>query len=150
MVALSKNISETGILAKNFLKLVSHKKTSQKAVVVGLYGDLGSGKTAFVKEVAKALGTEKYIISPTFVIMKNYKLKTKNYKLLIHIDAYRLDDPKELISLGWEELINDSQNLIFVEWADKALGLLPLNSIKVNIDYLSENERRITVEYPPA
>jgi len=145
MVALSKNISETGILAKNFLKLVSHKKTSQKAVVVGLYGDLGSGKTAFVKEVAKALGTEKYIISPTFVIMKNYKLKTKNYKLLIHIDAYRLDDPKELISLGWEELINDSQNLIFVEWADKVEKILPLSSFKINFKFVNENTREIDI-----
>jgi len=73
MKILSKSIIETEKIAKNFLETLSKNK---KATIIGLYGDLGSGKTAFVKGIAKALNLEKTVSSPTFVIEKIYKLHT--------------------------------------------------------------------------
>ncbi|MEK7514295.1 MAG: tRNA (adenosine(37)-N6)-threonylcarbamoyltransferase complex ATPase subunit type 1 TsaE, partial [Patescibacteria group bacterium] len=68
----------------------------KRAKIVGLIGELGAGKTAFVKEVAHLLGVKDTLTSPTFVIEKIYPLKGKQFKKLIHIDAYRLSEGKEL------------------------------------------------------
>ncbi|MFQ5662132.1 MAG: tRNA (adenosine(37)-N6)-threonylcarbamoyltransferase complex ATPase subunit type 1 TsaE, partial [Candidatus Paceibacteria bacterium] len=98
----SKNLKETEELAKEFIEnLLPNKNT---ALIVALYGDLGSSKTTFVKSVAKAFGLEKTVTSPTFVIEKIYRLENQNFENLIHIDAYRLESASELKSLGWEEI----------------------------------------------
>lgn len=156
-------------VAKNFLEKVKPKDT---AVVVGLYGNLGAGKTAFTKAVARNFGIEDIITSPTFVIMKIYSienkssrsvgfvgvgsletigtqysvLSTKYFKHLIHIDAYRLEKETELLNLGWEQIISDPQNIIFIEWPERVAGIVP-EHIKVRFDTLEDpNSREISIE----
>jgi len=95
--------------------------------VLALQGDLGAGKTHFVKGLAQTLGIKENITSPTFVVLKKYKLNSVRHqiKYLIHIDCYRLNSTDELLVLGWKELVSDSANLIVVEWADKIKPVLP-------------------------
>jgi tRNA threonylcarbamoyladenosine biosynthesis protein TsaE len=121
----SHSIAETEAIAAQWLKDISDKYTDKdEALIVGLSGHLGAGKTAFVKAVAKALGIKEAVTSPTFVLMKLYGLnpigtfKGFPWKRLVHIDAYRLERPEELEALDWEDLVADKNNLIMVEWPE--------------------------------
>lgn len=112
------------------------------ATVVALSGDLGAGKTAFVKGVARALGVTEHVTSPTFVIMKIYPLRGA-FKRLVHIDAYRLKGESHLKILGWEELVRDPKNLIFVEWPEQAGSAIPVGAVHVAFRYCRDNDREI-------
>jgi len=130
-----------GILAKELLKT----KMKKNALVLALSGDLGSGKTTFVQGLAKGFNIKEKIKSPTFLIIKNYKLKTKNHKLFIHIDAYRLKKAKDILGLGWREMADDSKSIIVIEWAKHIAKILPKNHIDINFKHISENKRKITL-----
>ena len=119
---------------------------SNRATVVGLYGELGSGKTTFVQAVAKAFGVSERVTSPTFLILKSYKLTTNSYKLLVHVDVYRLRSSTELARLRFDELLSDPHNLILVEWADKVADLLPKDHFKLHFGFVDENTRKITID----
>lgn len=113
--------------------------------VLALVGELGVGKTHFVKGLALGLGIKQNINSPTFVILKKYQLpKTKGQiKYLIHIDCYRLNTGEELLDLGWQELIAQPANLVVVEWADKIKSILPPKTRWIKFKSLNENKRQI-------
>jgi tRNA threonylcarbamoyladenosine biosynthesis protein TsaE len=115
------------------------------ATVVCLYGDLGSGKTTFVKAAAEALGIKEIVTSPTFVIEKIYKLDTKKLKRLFHIDAYRLEEGTELLALGWNEIIANNENIIFIEWPKYVADVLPTNRHNLTFTFVDENTRTIQV-----
>ncbi len=122
------------------------------ATVVGLYGDLGAGKTTFVQAAAKALGVSETVNSPTFLIVKSYKLparrlaggKVESFKTLVHIDAYRLKHSYELRKLHFVELLADPKNLILIEWADKVADLLPKDHIKLHFEFIDDTTRKVT------
>lgn len=67
-----------------------------------------------------------------------------NFKTLIHIDCYRLNDPKEMEILGWSEIVADSKNLIVVEWPERIEAILPKDSVRIEFEFVSESERKIT------
>ncbi|MCR4311519.1 MAG: tRNA (adenosine(37)-N6)-threonylcarbamoyltransferase complex ATPase subunit type 1 TsaE [Candidatus Taylorbacteria bacterium] len=149
MEFLSNSLDDTNTFATNFLeKLVSvqRAKPADHATVVGLYGNLGSGKTTFVQALAKALGVETHVSSPTFLIMKSYKLSTFNFQLLTHVDAYRLKGADELSNLRFDELLANPQNLILIEWADKVADLLPLDHIRLTFEFVDEKTRKLTLK----
>ncbi|OGZ28493.1 MAG: tRNA (adenosine(37)-N6)-threonylcarbamoyltransferase complex ATPase subunit type 1 TsaE [Candidatus Niyogibacteria bacterium RIFCSPLOWO2_01_FULL_45_48] len=127
------------ILARELVKI----KTEKTALVLAFSGELGAGKTTFVQGLAKGLGIKEKIKSPTFLIVKNYKLKTKNHKLFIHIDAYRLKKPKDILSLGWREMSGDQKNIIVIEWAKHIAKILPAHHIDISFKHISENKRKI-------
>lgn len=102
-----------------------------KATVVVLQGELGSGKTAFAKALGKMMGINEHIVSPTFVIMKSYDIDWKGFKKLIHVDAYRLESESELLNLGWNELVENPQHLILIEWPERVEGILPKDSRRI-------------------
>jgi tRNA threonylcarbamoyladenosine biosynthesis protein TsaE len=115
-------------------------------VVLALTGDLGAGKTAFVKAVAKELGITEHITSPTFVIMKMYETPVTNesgFKRLVHIDAYRLESAHELEVLGWNELLADPDALIAIEWPEKVPGTIPNNAHHFTFEHIDETTRKI-------
>ena len=111
MKIISKSLSDTKKVAEDFIKKLSNQ-TQSEALVVGLYGDLGSGKTTFTQAIAKIFNIKEDVTSPTFVIEKIYTINDKKFKKLIHIDAYRLDSGKELSALDWERTLGDSKNII--------------------------------------
>lgn len=137
------NLPEMDAFAQSILEKLEESK---KATILSLRGDLGAGKTAFVKSLGKALGVKDNITSPTFVILKTYKLKAKTYKLLHHIDAYRLETEKELEVLGWSEIIKDPKNLIAIEWPENVPGLIPNSAVKIFFEFIDEKTRRVKVD----
>ncbi len=144
MKIISKSLSDTKKVAEDFIKKLSNQ-TQSEALVVGLYGDLGSGKTTFTQAIAKIFNIKEDVTSPTFVIEKIYTINDKKFKKLIHIDAYRLDSAKELSALDWERTLGDSKNIIFIEWPERVLEVLPKNHAKIFFKFLSENEREIEI-----
>ncbi|MES2087957.1 MAG: tRNA (adenosine(37)-N6)-threonylcarbamoyltransferase complex ATPase subunit type 1 TsaE [Patescibacteria group bacterium] len=140
----SKSLEDTKKFAKDFVEKISTlEKTRGGATVVGLYGNLGSGKTTFVQCVAEILGVKEHLTSPTFVILKSYKLTAESFKLLHHIDAYRLKDGRDLLKLRFDELLADPKNLILIEWADLVADILPNDVIKLQFEFVDEKTRKI-------
>jgi tRNA threonylcarbamoyladenosine biosynthesis protein TsaE len=140
VIHISKSVKDTSGLASEVLKKITAGKS---AVVLALYGDLGSGKTTFVQELSKQLGIAEVVQSPTFVIEKIYRISHNNFSNFIHIDAYRIEQEIELANLGWKELLSDSANLIAIEWADKVEGLLPKDAIRIHFKFIDETTRQI-------
>jgi tRNA threonylcarbamoyladenosine biosynthesis protein TsaE len=135
-------------VAKKILEKVSFLASS-RAEVVTLSGDLGAGKTTLSKEIAAQLGVKENVISPTFVIMKNYAIKNQNYKWknLVHIDAYRLADSNELKKLGWDKILSDKNNLILIEWSELVPECIPKDNVcRVNLSHVSEGERGVEIK----
>lgn len=127
------------IMAGELLKTRSKKH----ALVLALSGELGSGKTTFVQGLARGFVIRLKIKSPTFLIIKNYKLTAKNYGLFIHIDAYRLTKPKDILALGWHEMARNPKNIIAIEWARRIKKVLPKNHFDVNFKHTPGNKRII-------
>lgn len=122
-------------------------KKINKAEVLALSGDLGAGKTKFLQGLAKGLGVKMKVNSPTFNILKLYKVyNNEKIKLFCHIDAYRLFSEKDLLSLGIEEYINDKKTVVAVEWAEKVKKIFPQKTIKIRIKIKSEKTREIIIK----
>jgi tRNA threonylcarbamoyladenosine biosynthesis protein TsaE len=141
MKFLSHNQAETRQVAQTLLDAL---KLSDKATVIALQGELGAGKTNFAQEVGKILGVSENMHSPTFVIEKIYEIDWHGFKKLIHIDAYRIEKDSEMLHLGWEEIIKESENLVLVEWPENVLNLIPSNARKISFKHVDENSREIT------
>jgi len=144
MQKVSKNIQDTKKIAKEFL--TNLKLGKEKATVVGLYGNLGTGKTTFVQFLARELGVKRKVNSPTYVIIKNYELKITNFKKLFHIDAYRLKNEKELVHLGWDEIISKKEHLVFIEWPENIIKALPKKHHKIKISHTKEGHRKFQIK----
>ena len=144
----SSTLEETEKIAGEFVATLSPQ---EKAVVVGLYGNLGAGKTTFTQAVAKSLGVTETVTSPTFIIEKIYRVKSETdnaastFDFLIHIDAYRLDRAEELLHLGWQEIISNPKNLIFVEWPERVKEIMPEGYKRIVFTVEGENERGIEI-----
>jgi tRNA threonylcarbamoyladenosine biosynthesis protein TsaE len=142
---LTASPGETRRLGEKIAKELLKKKSRQR--VFGLKGELGGGKTTFLQGFAKGLGIKEKILSPTFVILKKFKIpKNKNFKNFYHIDCYRLQQSKELLDLGFEEIISNSKNIVVVEWADKIKRIMPKSTVWIKFDFIDEKKRKITIE----
>jgi len=109
--------------------------------VVLLVGDLGAGKTAFVRGLAEGLGVRaEDVSSPTFTLIQEYR---GGRLPLLHVDLYRLNDPREIDDLGLDELGADAA--LAIEWAER-LPRMPPDAIRVTIEHAGEAERTVTVE----
>ncbi len=140
---ISHSLAETKKLAEEFSKDLIIKGRGNKSTLIGLYGDLGSGKTAFVQAAAKIFGVNE-IVSPTFIIEKIYKTKSDIFETLIHVDAYRLESGKDLIRLGFDEVLKNPKSLIFLEWPERVAEILP-DHIRVMCEFVSEKERKYEI-----
>ena len=105
-------------------------KPSNGARVIGLYGNLGAGKTTLIKLICEKLNVTDSISSPTFPIINEYK--TADNKIVYHIDLYRLKSVEEAMNIGIEDYLF-SENLCFIEWPDNFESILPDNHIKIKI-----------------
>lgn len=142
--------------AKEVLQKI--QPNSDRAFLIFLSGNLGSGKTTFMQAFAKELGVQGTVQSPTFVLMKKYELdekKARPFKLkglaffshLIHIDAYRLENGAEFGALKPEEFLRDPKNIVCIEWAENIKGALPKPDTVITFlsESMGEGERRIEI-----
>jgi tRNA threonylcarbamoyladenosine biosynthesis protein TsaE len=113
----------------------------QRGDVVALFGDLGAGKTALVKGIARGLGVTQEVTSPTFTLVHEY---TGGRLPLFHIDLYRLDSLDQALAIGIEEYLN-GPGATAVEWSEKIESLLPATAIRIRITASDNNVHRIEV-----
>ena len=142
---LTNNSQETQKVAATFAQQMLRQNPTATAVVLGLKGNLGAGKTTFLQGFAEGLGINEVVNSPTFVIMKRFEISVVGFKNFYHIDCYRLNNPEEILQLGFEEIIKNPQNIIAIEWPEKIAGLLPKNIIEITFEHLEENKRQISI-----
>ena len=143
MHQVSRNLEDTARIAGEFLASI---EKGERATVVALQGDLGAGKTAFAQEVGKLLGVSDNMASPTFVIEKIYDIDWNGFEKLIHIDAYRLESEKELLHLGWEEVVREPENLVVIEWPERVSSLIPSDAKRVQFKFIDNTTREIFYE----
>ncbi len=124
------------------------KRGAPHPMVIGLSGELGSGKTTFTQGFAAALGVKRRLLSPTFLIMRSYRLPraVAGYNKMFHLDAYRLHHRSETEVLGLADILRDPKNIVLIEWAENIKGTLPKNSIAIHFEHRKkENERIIRI-----
>ncbi len=117
---------------------------SDTSLLVELSGNLGAGKTTFTQELARQLETPEKITSPTFVLMKKYEIDFGQFKKIVHIDAYRIEDVSEISILNLPEIFADKENLILLEWPEKIAEILPEKKITVTLEVDGE-DREINI-----
>lgn len=129
------------MLAKRFLKF----KKKNRALILALKGDLGSGKTTFLQGWAQGLGIKERILSPTFILMKKFDIKSSSspFKHFYHIDCYRIRRVKEILDLDFKKIVSCPQNIVAVEWAEKIKRILPAETIWINFEFINKNKRKI-------
>lgn len=172
-VYITNNSKETQKVGEDFVQQAQRSDLSRlqgqalqrkHAFIIALHGDLGGGKTTFTQGIARGLGIKRRIISPTFVIVRQYNLRdysssgaqrsrevikadssrqarTINF---YHIDLYRVESLKDIEMLGIEEIINDPKNIVVIEWAEKIKDLLPKERIDIHFEYISDDKRKVT------
>ena len=149
----TKQIGE--ILAKEILKT----RIEKRALVLGLEGDLGGGKTTFLQGFAKGLGIKEKILSPTFIIFRKYKIQNTKYPApeqarygagkiqnFYHIDCYRIRKSKEIFDLGFKEIISNPRNIVAIEWVDRIKKILPKNVLSLKFGFVGKTSRKITIQ----
>jgi tRNA threonylcarbamoyladenosine biosynthesis protein TsaE len=117
------------LLAQRVLDVLP--QTGERAAVVALTGALGAGKTTFVQALGSALRVEAPIQSPTYVLMKTYPISFGRFKTLIHIDAYRLEQPDEFSVLKPEAFLQNPHALVVCEWPERLGGKLPKPDVSI-------------------
>lgn len=119
----------------------------QGGKVICLSGELGAGKTTFTQGLLGGLGLGGPFTSPTFLVIKEYiiKLQKSKIKKVYHIDAYRVGT-KDILALGWEEMVANPGNIIIIEWADRVRELIPADALWIEFEWLDEEERRIILK----
>lgn len=142
----SKSLTETQKVAEDLAKELLQRPAQEWATLLLLRGNLGSGKTTFVKYLAQALGVNQTITSPTFVIFKKYALERENkFKYLFHFDCYRLQGAQDLEVLNFKEISSQSQNIIILEWPENIQSQWPQNAIALDFKFIDPATREITI-----
>ena len=136
MVYISRNESDTEALGEKLARSLP-----PGGAVVALYGELGAGKTAFVRGMARGLGIAERVVSPTFTIVNEYP----GERPLFHFDMYRLGGADELFDIGWEDYLS-REGVCAVEWSENVPGAFDGGEIRVTIEKTGDDERRVTLE----
>ncbi|MDI9494931.1 MAG: tRNA (adenosine(37)-N6)-threonylcarbamoyltransferase complex ATPase subunit type 1 TsaE [Bacillota bacterium] len=135
MKIIARNIKDTEKLGKIIAGCID------KGTVICLDGELGAGKTALTRFIAREFGVKENIVSPTFTIIKEYEGKLPFY----HMDVYRIDSEDDMYDLGYDEYIY-SEGVTVIEWADLIKGILPEERIDIRIKRIDDDKREISIE----
>ena len=140
MNKIKERITSSPTETKEWAKALA--KATAPPKVLALYGGLGAGKTTFIQGLAKGLGIRGRVLSPTFIFIRPYKL-SKGYKFY-HVDLYRLDSEKDVEAIGLNEILQDKNAIVAIEWPEKIENLLPKGMISIKIEELDETKRKLT------
>ena len=145
MEILTTSPNQTKKAGKILAKEILRSSLKNKSFVIGLEGDLGGGKTTFLQGVAKGLGIKHRITSPTFIIIKKFSIFNLQFSNFYHIDCYRIERPKDILNLGFKEIISNPKNIITIEWAERIQKILPAETIILKFEFIDQKTRKITV-----
>lgn len=134
---ICKTLDDTKILAQNFAKLI------ENGCFISLYGEIGAGKTAFVKLVADALDVKEKVTSPSFVILNEYHTARIP---IYHFDLYRLENEGVRTIVDELREYSEGRKVTFVEWAEFSQDEIPFNHIKINVTYEYDDSRKYSFE----
>jgi tRNA threonylcarbamoyladenosine biosynthesis protein TsaE len=136
----SNSVAETEAIAAELARTLS------PGMAIALHGNLGAGKTQFVRGLLIGLGgNPRTVSSPTYVLLNIYE---SGRLPLYHLDAYRVAGPEDFEAIGFGELLEQG-GVVVVEWADRVAELMPVHTIHVRLEPVGETTRRITIEHPP-
>ena len=136
MQLIAHSIEEMSDVAQTFLKEIGDKR------VIAFFGNMGVGKTTFIKEVCKQLGVTDVVNSPTFAVINEY---ASNVGPIYHFDFYRIKNIEEAYDFGYEDYFY-SGNFCFIEWSEKIVDILPDDCIQVTITELENWNRKFVIE----
>jgi tRNA threonylcarbamoyl adenosine modification protein YjeE len=144
----TKNEQETIKFAKNFLEKILQKanggkpfgKAQGKPLIFCLQGELGAGKTHFVKGLAEGLGITDNITSPTFVLMKKYGR-------FFHIDCYRIYDAEDARQIGLDKIFKIPNAIIAIEWAERIKDIIPTPYWEIKMEHAEDSKRKISIKH---
>ena len=122
-------------------------KQTEPHRVLAFDGQMGAGKTTFIKKLCEQMGTTDIVNSPTFAIVNVYDVEQPYKGEVYHFDCYRLKDIREALDFGAEEYLY-SGNYCFIEWPEKIAPILPDDTVWVKIDLLPDGDRRLTIDTP--
>lgn len=146
---ITKNYFQTRKIGEVLAKEILKTSPTPNAIIVALVGELGGGKTTFLQGFARGLDIKEKILSPTFIIMRKFKIpcprKNPKIKNFYHIDCYRIQKLKEILDLGFKKIISNSQNIVVIEWADKIKKLLPQKTLILDFKFVNIKTRKIVV-----
>jgi len=159
---------ETQDLGKKFAGEILQKQQKESvqqtrgAFVLALKGELGSGKTTFLQGFAKGLGIKEKILSPTYVIMKKFRItnmdsfghdraemkpmKNNDFCQFYHIDCYRIENEKDILEIGFNEIISNPRNVVAIEWPERIKNVLPKNTLWLDFEFIDKNKREIRLD----
>lgn len=147
---LTQSPEQTKELGKKIGSEILKQEPPQGAQVLGLVGELGSGKTCFLQGFAKGLGVKEKILSPTYVIMKKFPIPPVTCHLspetFVHIDCYRIDKPKEILDLGFKQIVSNPENIVAIEWAGRIEQILPQDCLILEFEISDKNQRKIVLK----
>ena len=137
---VTQSVEETKQVAKKFAKRL------ELGSIICLRGDLGSGKTAFTQGMLSFFGAKPPYTSPTFLIIKEYKIENAHPKpsTIYHIDAYRISS-KDLLEQGWRDIVQNESAITIIEWPERVLEIIPPHAIIIDFSWESERERLIAI-----
>jgi len=148
---LSATTGQTKKIGQRLAKEILKTKPGKKAVVICLKGELGSGKTTFIQGLATGFEIKEKVLSPTFVVLRRYLLPQAkpsgvSFKSFFYLDCYRLEKLREALALNFKEIINNGENILAIEWSEKIKPFLSQPVIQVDLKFISEKKRRITIK----
>lgn len=145
---VTKSPKETERIGQELADTLNDRKArgrAQKALAVCLYGELGSGKTTFIRGFAKGLGVTGRLLSPTFIIVRRYVL-SRWYEFFYHLDLYRVQNEKELEELGLSEIFSSPRSVVTIEWAEKLGKLIPKRRVDIHFTVLPNGIHKVSIE----
>jgi tRNA threonylcarbamoyladenosine biosynthesis protein TsaE len=141
----TKNAQETQEVGYSFANYLTEHKKSNSATILTLSGQLGAGKTTFLQGFARGLGVEGRFISPTFLLVRQYTLPSDT--LFYHLDLYRISEARELATLGIEEIFEQKDGIVAIEWPEKLSNQIPKPYYALSFTSQSAEEREIKIEF---
>ena len=139
--------SRTKYIGERLAKKILEGGIGKKATILLLRGDLGGGKTTFLKGFAKGLGIEREILSPTFIIVRKFPLKSLSFHSFYHLDCYRINFSRNIKEIGIKKILNDPFNIVAIEWPQRIINLIKKPYFEIRFSILSPKKREIVVEY---
>ena len=112
-----------------------------EARIFAFYGEMGAGKTTFIKAVCRHFGVDQFVTSPTFALVNEYR-NNEEGRSFFHFDFFRIEGVEEVLDMGYEDYFY-SDSICFIEWPEKISGLLPAGALRLSIDVLDDGKRRL-------